>query len=202
MWQHIYWRKREKKQDSKSYLDSKSTIFEVINSFKLYDRVCTVSILRTEEHNTPTVKPCKLPTLHVIRVRCKGWNCWWDTVTALTQVFTCSGSRNLILFTCSLVAESLKGRNGIPVMVVAGRHEERGQPAGEMNHWRPHSPQMPAVCSAAAQLHCRRAWMARMERAHVAVAFVTSAHRQQLGAHPPTYLPHQTFNRLGGYKRI
>jgi hypothetical protein len=40
MWQHIYWRKMEKKQDSKSYLDSKSTIFEVINSFRLYDRVC------------------------------------------------------------------------------------------------------------------------------------------------------------------
>jgi hypothetical protein len=45
MWQHIYWRKREKKQDSKSYLDSKSTIFEVINSFRLYDRVCIVSAL-------------------------------------------------------------------------------------------------------------------------------------------------------------
>jgi hypothetical protein len=32
-------------KDSKSYLDSKSTIFEVINIFRLYDRVCIVSAL-------------------------------------------------------------------------------------------------------------------------------------------------------------
>jgi hypothetical protein len=50
MWQHIYWKKREKKQDYKSYLDSKSTIFEVINSFRLYDRVCIVSALRHHHH--------------------------------------------------------------------------------------------------------------------------------------------------------
>jgi hypothetical protein len=36
MCQHIYWRKREKKQDSKSYLNAKFTIFKVINSFRLY----------------------------------------------------------------------------------------------------------------------------------------------------------------------
>jgi hypothetical protein len=29
-----------------SYLDSKSTLFEVINNFRLYDRVCIVSALR------------------------------------------------------------------------------------------------------------------------------------------------------------
>jgi hypothetical protein len=38
-------KKREKKQNSKSYLDSRSTIFEVINSFRLYDRVCIVSTI-------------------------------------------------------------------------------------------------------------------------------------------------------------
>jgi hypothetical protein len=42
---NIFIEKREKKQDSKSYLDSKSIIFEVINSFRLYDRVCIVSAL-------------------------------------------------------------------------------------------------------------------------------------------------------------
>jgi hypothetical protein len=37
-------KKMEKKQDFKSYLDSKSTIFEIINSFILYDRVCIVNV--------------------------------------------------------------------------------------------------------------------------------------------------------------
>jgi len=32
-----------KKKDFKSYLDSKSILFEVINNFRLYDRVCIVS---------------------------------------------------------------------------------------------------------------------------------------------------------------
>jgi hypothetical protein len=41
----------KKKQDSKSYLDSKSTIFKVINSFRLCDRVCIVSAL-TLQHAT------------------------------------------------------------------------------------------------------------------------------------------------------
>jgi len=41
-------KKEVKKQDSKSYLDSKSTLFEVINNFRLYDRVCIVSALRHE----------------------------------------------------------------------------------------------------------------------------------------------------------
>jgi hypothetical protein len=42
---NIFIEEREKKQDSKSYLDSKSIIFEVINSFRLYDRVCIVSAI-------------------------------------------------------------------------------------------------------------------------------------------------------------
>jgi hypothetical protein len=31
-----------------AYLDSKSTLFEVINNFRLYDRVCIVSALTNE----------------------------------------------------------------------------------------------------------------------------------------------------------
>jgi hypothetical protein len=38
--------REEKKQDSKSYLDYKYIIFEVINSFKLYDRVYIMSALK------------------------------------------------------------------------------------------------------------------------------------------------------------
>ena len=37
----------KKEVEKKSYLDSKSTLFEVINNFRLYDRVCIVSALRS-----------------------------------------------------------------------------------------------------------------------------------------------------------
>ena len=39
-------KKEVEKKDSKSYLDSKSTLFEVIDNFRLYDKVCIVSALR------------------------------------------------------------------------------------------------------------------------------------------------------------
>ena len=38
-------KKEIEKKNSKSYLDSKFTLFEVINNFRLYDRVCIVSAL-------------------------------------------------------------------------------------------------------------------------------------------------------------
>jgi len=38
-------KKEVKKKDSKSYLDSKSTLFEIINNFRLHDRVSIVSAL-------------------------------------------------------------------------------------------------------------------------------------------------------------
>jgi len=41
----IFIEERGKKKDSKSYLDSKSTLFEVINNFRLYDKVYIVSAL-------------------------------------------------------------------------------------------------------------------------------------------------------------
>ena len=34
------------------YLDSKSTLFKVINNFRLYDRVCIVSDLKSKFNNT------------------------------------------------------------------------------------------------------------------------------------------------------
>jgi hypothetical protein len=50
---NIFIEERErKKQDSKSYLDSKSTIFKVINSFRLYNRVCIVSALISQQEIT------------------------------------------------------------------------------------------------------------------------------------------------------
>jgi hypothetical protein len=56
---NIFIEERGKKQDFKSYLDSKFTIFEVINSFRLYDKVCNMSALKissTRTQNTVTSK--------------------------------------------------------------------------------------------------------------------------------------------------
>jgi hypothetical protein len=33
-----------------SYLDSKSILFELINNFRLYDRICIVSALRSSKY--------------------------------------------------------------------------------------------------------------------------------------------------------
>ena len=45
----------------KSYLDSKSTLFEVINNFRLYDRVCIVSALRPCLDTPKNPKLFKIP---------------------------------------------------------------------------------------------------------------------------------------------
>jgi hypothetical protein len=53
----------------KSYLDSKSTLFEVINNFRLYDRVCIVSALKrsySELHCNSSGFLCKVPVCVVL----------------------------------------------------------------------------------------------------------------------------------------